>query len=104
METVRVKIAFHARFDEGMNDLPHDAIPPNVQHLQRVQHGAPLPPESEEISAPPFGFISRMLLFVSTATMTLFDCVFTPTLLPNESMSPTLKPIPAPQPSAVLTV
>jgi hypothetical protein len=31
VETHLTKIAKHAQFDEGMNDLPADAIPPNVQ-------------------------------------------------------------------------
>ena len=34
IETDCVKIASHACFDEGMNDLPIDAIPPNITHLQ----------------------------------------------------------------------
>jgi hypothetical protein len=37
--TQRVKIAKHLRFDEGMSDLPVDALPPNVQHLTRVNNG-----------------------------------------------------------------
>lgn len=32
-----VKIAKHAQFNEGMNDLPATKIPPNVVHLQRSQ-------------------------------------------------------------------
>ena len=36
----RVKIANHARFDEGMNDLPIADLPPNVRHLMRVDDGA----------------------------------------------------------------
>ena len=28
----RVKIAIHAKFDEGFNDLPIDNLPPNCQH------------------------------------------------------------------------
>jgi hypothetical protein len=56
LETKRVKIAFHARFDEGMNDLATADLPPNVVHLQRVQNDTPLPPETDELVAPPFGF------------------------------------------------
>jgi hypothetical protein len=56
VETKRVKITFHARFDKGMNDLSNANLPPNVQHLQRVQNDTPLPAETEEISAPAFGF------------------------------------------------
>ena len=32
----RIKIAYHVRFDEGMNDLPSSELPPNVLHLQRI--------------------------------------------------------------------
>jgi len=49
VDTERVKIASHVRFDEGMNDLPIDRIPPNVQHLERVQQGHPIPAETEEV-------------------------------------------------------
>jgi len=46
-ETHVVKIAKHVHFDEGMNDLPPDLVPPNVVDLQRAQNGEPLPAESE---------------------------------------------------------
>ena len=46
----KVKMASHVRFDEGMNDLPIDAIPPNVQHLQRSEFGKTYPEESVETS------------------------------------------------------
>jgi len=51
-----VKIAKHVRFDEGMNDLPPDLVPPNVVHLQRTQNGEPLPAEVEETSVDQFTF------------------------------------------------
>jgi len=51
-----VKIAKHVRFDEGMNDLPPDLVPPNVVHLQRTQNGEPLPAETEETSVDQFAF------------------------------------------------
>jgi hypothetical protein len=54
IESQKVKIAKHARFDEGMNDLPFDAIPPNVQHLQRSQQGATFPSEEQETSVEEF--------------------------------------------------
>jgi hypothetical protein len=56
VETHQVKIAFHVRFDEGMNDLPHSAIPLNVQHLHRVCDGVSLPPEPSKVSVTSFGF------------------------------------------------
>ena len=39
VQTDRVKIATHCRFDEGMNDLPIEALPPNVQYLLRSEGG-----------------------------------------------------------------
>jgi len=55
-ETHVVKIAKHVRFDEGMNDLPPDLVPPNVVHLQHTQNGEPLPAETEETSVDQFTF------------------------------------------------
>ena len=55
-ETDRVKIATHVRFDEGMNDIPMDATPPNVQHLQRSELGERFPSESQETSVDKFHF------------------------------------------------
>ena len=55
-ETQRIKIAKHARFDEGLNDLPIAEIPPNVQHLQRSEFGQPIPADREESSMPQFNF------------------------------------------------
>jgi len=51
-----VKIAKHVRFDEGVNDLPPDLVPPNVVHLQRTQNGEPLPAKVEEASVDQFTF------------------------------------------------
>ena len=34
--THQVKIATHAKFDEGFNDLPIDTLPPNCQHILRL--------------------------------------------------------------------
>ena len=56
VETNRVKIAFHARFDEGMNDLPFAELPPNVQHLQRTDEDQPFPIEPTEVDASSFDF------------------------------------------------
>ncbi|GAX10430.1 hypothetical protein FisN_21Lu161 [Fistulifera solaris] len=63
----RVKIAKHVRFDEGMNDLPTDQIPPNVIHLQRTQNGDPLPSEPSECSVSTFYF--RNSPFAATLTL-----------------------------------
>jgi len=51
-----VKIAKPVRFDEGMNDLLPDLVPPYVVHLQRTQTGEPLPAETEETSVNQFTF------------------------------------------------
>ena len=53
-DTDRLKIAKHARFDEGMNDLPLDAIPPNVHHLIRCDGGTRLVEEPKESTIPEF--------------------------------------------------
>jgi hypothetical protein len=53
-ETDYVKIASHARFDEGMNDLPPADIPPNVVHLQRTQQGPPVPAEPDDSAVSTF--------------------------------------------------
>jgi hypothetical protein len=53
-ETNRMKIAFHVRFDEGMNDLDVKDVPPNVRHLQRIQDGLPIPADINETAAAPF--------------------------------------------------
>jgi len=52
--TDHVKIASHARFDEGMNDLPRPAAPPNVVHLERTQHGDLFPAEPAAVAVSPF--------------------------------------------------
>ena len=57
--TQRVKIAKHVRFDEGMNDLPFEDIPPNVQHLQRIQMGVPIPAETEDTTIDEFAFFTN---------------------------------------------
>ena len=38
-ETDNVKIAKHACFDEGMNDLPIHKLPPNALQLHRLSFG-----------------------------------------------------------------
>ena len=47
LSTHKVKLTTHARFDEGMNDLP--SLPPNAAFLKRAQHGD-FPPEADDIS------------------------------------------------------
>jgi hypothetical protein len=52
-DTNQVKTASHARFDEGMVDLP--TPPPNVQLLQRIEHDNYVP-EADELSIDPVDF------------------------------------------------
>jgi hypothetical protein len=59
-ETDRVKIARHARFDEGMNDLPVADIPPNVAHLQRTQFGDAFPAEKDEVTVNDHGDVATL--------------------------------------------
>jgi hypothetical protein len=56
-----IKLAKHARFDEGMNDLPFEDIPPNVQHLMRSKQGERIPPDSRELSVDAFEFKANPL-------------------------------------------
>ena len=41
----RIKLASHARFDQGMNDFPMTDNPLNFQHLQTVNNGKLFPEE-----------------------------------------------------------
>jgi len=68
-ETIRVKTAKHARFDEGMNDLPPADIPPNVVHLQRLQQGDALPAEDGETSVAQFHFTANPFAHTLTRHM-----------------------------------
>ena len=44
-ETHRVKIATHACFDKGYNDVPTTQIPPNVIHLHRTKDKGTIQPD-----------------------------------------------------------
>jgi hypothetical protein len=55
-KTSHPKIAKHVQFDEGMNDLPLDEVPPNIVHLQCMQGGEPFPAEELESGADNFQF------------------------------------------------
>ena len=73
METSRVKIAKHARFDEGMNDLPFDSIPPNVHHLVRSRQGDPFPPESKASTVAEFHFTTNPFSHTLSRTLKVSD-------------------------------
>ena len=47
--THQVKIAIHAKFDEGFNDLPIDTLPPNCQHILRL-NGQQIPIDKRLLS------------------------------------------------------
>ena len=47
LATKNIKLASHARFDEGMNDLP--SLPPNAEYLTRAQRGSV---SAEDIAIP----------------------------------------------------
>ncbi|KAG7369949.1 GAG-pre-integrase domain containing protein [Nitzschia inconspicua] len=59
IETQVVKIAKHAQFDEGMNDLPIESIPPNVQYLLRSLDGQRFPSESSNTTLDSFTFTDQ---------------------------------------------
>ncbi|KAG7370163.1 reverse transcriptase RNA-dependent DNA polymerase [Nitzschia inconspicua] len=75
----KVKIAKHARFDEGLNDLPFGALPPNVQHLQRVQSGEPFPAEVDDAT------VDEFTAFVNPFSHTLLESL----TVPASNRSPT---------------
>jgi hypothetical protein len=79
IETSKVKIAKHARFDEGLNDLPHGKIPPNVQHLQRVQSGEPYPEEPDDVT------VEEFTSFVNPFSHTMMESL----CVPASNRSPT---------------
>lgn len=49
--TNKVKIASHAKFDEGMNDLPLDQLPPFAIHIRKAL-GHSVPADLNEVTAP----------------------------------------------------
>jgi hypothetical protein len=79
VETGKVKIAKHARFDEGLNDLPFEEIPPNVQHIQRVQAGNKFPAEEEDST------IDEFVVFSNPFSHTLTESL----RIPVSNKSPT---------------
>lgn len=55
-ETHKIKSASHARFDEGMNDLPLTSLPPNVVHLQRTNDNIKIPMDVKDTTIDNFFF------------------------------------------------
>jgi hypothetical protein len=66
-----VKIAFHVRFDEGMNDLLLVDVLPNIRHLHRVQDGQAIPAELTETAVPSFGISSKPFLHEVDESLTV---------------------------------
>ena len=57
LDTERVKIAKHAKFDEGMNDLPITELPPNTTYSQRSKLGQPFPEDKYDLTTSDFDFV-----------------------------------------------
>jgi hypothetical protein len=62
VKSARVKFAEHAQFDKGMNDIPASDLPPNVQHLQCVQHGYAILVNTGDLAIPDFSFTNPRFL------------------------------------------
>ena len=58
LDTERVKIAKHAKFDEGMNDLPITELPPNTTYLQRSELRQPFPEDKYDLTTSDFDFVT----------------------------------------------
>ena len=56
METHRVKIATHYKFDEGMNHLPSEQLPLGFQQLTHVNDDDRVSCDDKEISASDLDF------------------------------------------------
>ena len=72
-ETNRIKIATHARFDEGMNDLDINSIPPNVQQLQRSDDGVRPEKDPKEITVDELEFFVTPFPETVTKQITVKD-------------------------------
>ena len=68
--TNRVKLATHVRFDEGYNDLPFIALPPNLQYILRSENGdqsaLPMDPSALHVEQLEFISYSFATTFVGT--------------------------------------
>ena len=63
-----MKIATHAKFDEGFNDLPAEVLPPNCQHVRRL-NGDRVPAETTEVGASDLQFFVYPFSDKQTATI-----------------------------------
>ena len=74
MESCHIKLLKHACFDEGMNDLPFDAILPNVQHLMWSKEGNAIPPKPCKSSIDHFEFSANPFAHTLSKTLKVTDC------------------------------
>jgi len=72
-----VKIASHAKFDERMNDIPIDKLPPNSLHLQQSEFGKPIAPDPTDLNTT--NFECRVSPFDKILTKTVFPSCNSPT-------------------------
>jgi len=70
-ETSRVKIASHVCFNEEMNNLPIDKIPPNVQHLQHSEEVKSFEAEEEDSQVTRFHMYSNPFAYTFKKKMNL---------------------------------
>ena len=56
LETSKIKIATHACFDKGMNNLPITDMPPNVAHLVQTSDSENIQPDVAELNTSHFDF------------------------------------------------
>jgi hypothetical protein len=86
LETKGIKIAFHAHFHKGMNELPALLFPPNVQH---IQHGKSLHSEFHDLAPMSLTFTNNPFLNKSDETIPIScqDPTFGLTIATNEISS-----------------
>ena len=51
VETERLKVATHCKFDEGYNDLPTEELPPGFQQILRMNKDTRVPADEQELSS-----------------------------------------------------
>ena len=71
-ETDKVKIAKHARFDEGMNDAPIHKPPPNALQLHRLNSGEHFPAEELPSDMEKFEFHAQVFTNIANKVVRVF--------------------------------
>jgi len=90
--TNKIKIASHVQFDEGMNDLPLDQLPPFARHLRHALGHATFDDESEIGTPADLDIFSSSVLFPVTFTHT-FRVLPSDITNENDTMGFLLQPI-----------